>query len=148
MIKEFQRACREVKEDSSRTEIWRTIIGQYRPTFLSQCENAVKWSKAFVEDELTTVMFEGDAGGRQKARRIVRKLTDFSGNKSHDRPIQFDECASMGLDVRLIEGDQTLQDFVLTAHHCYMNVFMNTPAYKVIENHLGAAIIKNVTQPA
>ena len=34
------------------------------------------------------------------------------------------------------------QDTVLTIHHCYMHTMMNTPATKIIENHLGDAMIK------
>lgn len=37
-IQEFRRAFREVKDDASRIPIWQVIVGQYRPTFLSQCE--------------------------------------------------------------------------------------------------------------
>jgi hypothetical protein len=38
------------------------------------------------------------------------------------------------------------QDLVLSIHHCYMNSLMNTSAYKMIENHLGIAMVKNVQQ--
>lgn len=48
--------------------------------------------------------------------------------------------------MRLMENDPALQDLVLTVHHCYMHILMNTPAFKVIENHLGAALIKQQTQ--
>ncbi len=48
----------------------------------------------------------------------------------------------MGLKVVEIESDQQLQDLVLTVHHCYMHALMNTGAIKIIENHLGARLIK------
>ncbi len=48
----------------------------------------------------------------------------------------------MGLKVKLIEDDKKLQDLVLTVHHCFMHSIMNTPSYKLIENHLGAAFVK------
>jgi hypothetical protein len=91
-------------------------------------------------------MFAGHAHARKKAKAVVRKLTDYSGNKTHERHIHFDECEAMGLAVKEIESDQELQDLVLTVHHCYMHIFMNTPAFKVIENHLGAALIKQQAQ--
>ena len=34
------------------------------------------------------------------------------------------------------------QDLILTVHHCYMNLLMNTPAFKVIENHMGVGMNK------
>ena len=46
------------------------------------------------------------------------------------------------------EGEDKFQDLVLTIHHCYMHAMMNTPAYKIIENHLGDGMIKMIPQPA
>src|SRR5882672_1587668 len=49
---EFRRAIVEVKKDPRLIAIWQQIIGQYRPTFLGQCENAIKWSNEFVKRNL------------------------------------------------------------------------------------------------
>jgi ClpP class serine protease len=139
---EFKRAIKEVTKDPSTIPIWQSILSRYGPTFLSQCENAIAWSKEFVERQLETVMFAGDANASSKAKLIVRKLADYKGNRTHARHIHFDELVAMGLKVRLIEEDQALQDVVLTVHHCFMHTLMNTPAYKIIENHKGSAFVK------
>jgi ATP-dependent protease ClpP protease subunit len=139
---EFERACKEVKEDSSKIPIWQAIIGRYGPTFLSQCENAIDWSKKFVEKQLEQVMFHADPKAKEKAKKIVRQLTDYRGNKTHARHIHFEELQTMGLKVSLIEDDQDFQDVVLTVHHCFMHSLMNTPAFKMIENHKGSAFVK------
>lgn len=144
VIQEFRRAYREVHRDATKALIWQPIIGQYRPTFLSQCENSIKWSNEFVRDQLITVMFEGDADAFDKANRIVKMLTDYKRNKSHERHINYDECNSMGLNVEKIEDDGTLQDLILSVHHCYMHTLMNTPSYKIIENQLGTAFVKQI----
>lgn len=142
VISEFRRACREVKRDASKIPIWQSIISQYRPTFLSQCENAIKWSNEFVEEQLSSVMFDGEQNRKKTARNIRQKLTDYRGNKTHDRHIHIEECEAIGLKVEKIEADPDLQDLLLTVHHCYMHSLMNTPSYKMIENHLGAALVK------
>ncbi len=49
----------------------------------------------------------------------------------------------MGLDVSLIEDDQDLQELVLTVHHCFIHTLTNTMAGKIIENHLGNAVVKS-----
>lgn len=141
---EFARACKEVKEDKSKIPIWQAIIGQYRPGFLSQCENVIKWSEQFVRTQLEATMFEGTKDASKRARKIVKKLADYSGNKNHGRHIHIDECDEIGLNVSPLEDDPTLQDLVLTLHHCYMHVFQNTLAFKMIENHLGVALVKHV----
>lgn len=53
-----------------------------------------------------------------------------------------DECKDLGLKVDELEKNQGLQDLVLTVHHAFMNTLMNIPAFKIIENHLGRALMK------
>jgi hypothetical protein len=149
VIEEFNRAYKEVKADPMKAIVWQPIIGQYRPTFLSQCENAIKWSSQFVTKQLGDVMFAGTtpkekAAGRAKAKKVVKALSDYSGNRSHARHIHLEECKSLGLKILELESDPKLQDLVLTVHHCYMHALMNSGAYKIIENNLGDAFIKQV----
>jgi membrane-bound ClpP family serine protease len=147
VLKEFKRACKEVRDDPKKIPIWQSIIGQYRPTFIGQCENAIKWSNDFVRQQLATVMFHGDPAATKKASTIVKKLTSYTKNRTHERHVHYDECQAMGLKVFLMESDQTLQDLVLSVHHCYMHVFMNTAAFKGIENHLGTALFRHLARP-
>jgi hypothetical protein len=50
----------------------------------------------------------------------------------------------MGLKIFDLEDDGRLQDAVLTVHHAFMVTLSNTPAAKIVENHNGAAFVKNV----
>ncbi len=147
VVQEFKRAVREVKKDASRIVIWQEIIGQYRPTFLGQCENAIKWSNDFVEQQLADGMFKGLPDRKKKAKAITKALSNYPKNKSHDRHFHIDDCEKMGLVIKHLEADPVMQDLVLTVHHCYMNVMMNTNAFKVVENHKGVALIKQVPPP-
>jgi ClpP class serine protease len=70
VLREFKRAYREVKKDPSKLVIWQTIIGQYRPTFLGQCENAVNWSNSFVREQLEKVMFAADMTGTSTLKNV------------------------------------------------------------------------------
>lgn len=142
VIDEFKRAIREIKRDPSKVHVWEPIIRQYRPTFLGQCQNAITWSKQFVEEHLKNVMFKGDKAAITKARSITRRLLDFKKNKAHNRHIHMEECKTIGLVIERIEDDPELQDLILTVHHCYMHALMNTPSFKIIENHLGTAFVK------
>ncbi|MEK7354497.1 MAG: S49 family peptidase [Chloroflexota bacterium] len=146
VIEEFRRAYREVKRDPTKALLWQTIIGQYRPTFLSQCENSIRWSNAFVKEQLESVMFAGEPDAKEKASQIVKLLTNYRGNKSHDRHIHAEDCEAMNLKIESLEapGNEILQDLVLTVHHCYMHLLMNTGAYKVVENHMGTAFMKQI----
>ncbi len=58
----------------------------------------------------------------------------------------------MNLNIEMLEekGQALLQDLVLTVHHCFMITLANTAAFKIVENHLGRAHIRQqffVQQP-
>ena len=143
VVDEFKRAFREIKKDKTKIQVWGPILSQYRPTFLRQCENAIVWSRDFVEEQLRTVMFYRARNGKEKSKNIVRKLSSFTGNKAHERHIHAEELKRMGLKITDIEADDKLQDLILTVHHCYMYTLPNSSAFKIIENHLGTALVKN-----
>lgn len=154
VLKEFQTAYKEIKNDPTKIPVWQSIIGQYRPTFLSRCENAILQSNSFVKQQLADVMFCGEKDAKKKANHIVKCLTHYERNRAHDRHIHYEECRKMGLHVCAIEDaldsnggkDAEFQDLILTVHHCYMHTLMNTPTYKIIENHLGTGMSKNHIQ--
>jgi ATP-dependent protease ClpP protease subunit len=143
IVEEFKTAYSEIKQDPVKAAIWQPIINKYPPTLLSQSENAIKWSEEFVTKELTECMFEKDPDKHNKAKSIVASLTDYKGNKAHNRHISMEECQKMGLNVTAIESDHNLQELILTVHHCFMNSLMNTTCFKLIENHLGAAFARS-----
>lgn len=146
IIHEFKKALAEIKKDPAAVHVWRPILSQYGPTLLTECENGITWSNEFVTRQLKTVMFRNEprAKATAKAAKIVKALTDFRRNGSHARHIEFEECEKMGLNVRSIERDfdDEFQDLVLTVHHCFMHTLMNTPSFKLIENHMGATFVK------
>ena len=144
VIEEFRKAYEEIKQDPQKIVVWQFIIQRYTPSFLGQCENSIEWAKEFVKQQLEDNMFSAEPEKSVLAENIVTALTDFSGNKAHDRHIHFDECQKIGLRVGLLETDQALQDLVLTVHHCYMHSLMNTPAFKMIENQNGTAFVKHL----
>ncbi len=151
VLEEFEEACRQVKDSKYRISVWQNIIGQYPPSLLGRCQNAIDLSNTFVRKQLANVMLRGKPNARKKAADIVRDLTKYRRNKTHDKHIHFEECDKIGLNVKLIEEatdtmgrkDPEFQDLILTVHHCYMHLLMNTPAFKVIENQKGAGFCKN-----
>ena len=68
VLKEFERAAKEIKENPAKIPLWQVIIGKYHPTFIGECENAIKWSKNIVIEWLKTGMFKNDALVKYKNR--------------------------------------------------------------------------------
>ncbi len=143
VIEEFDRAKAEIKKDPSTIPIWREVIGKYHPTFIGECEKAIKWSSQIVGDWLETGMFNGDPNKKTKVKKIVKVLSNHKQMKSHGRHIGLDDCKKLGLKISEMEKlPKDLQDTFLTVHHTYMHSFGNTNAIKIIENHEGTAMVK------
>ena len=142
VIEEFRKAADEIQNNPSRIHVWQPILSKYHPTFLSQCENVIDHSSEIAQRILEQTMFKKCPDKTSRSKKIVEGLTEYSENKSHARHIHIDECKNLGLKVADLENDQDLQDLVLTVHHAFMNTLMNTAAFKIIENHLGRALVK------
>lgn len=144
VIAEFERAYTEIAADPQRANVWAPILAQYTPTFLGNCENAVKWSETFAREQLTDNMFFRQKNAKEKVDAVIEALTAYDEVKLHERQIGYKEAKKTGLRIRLLERSQKLQDVVLTVHHCYVHLLSNTPAFKIIENHEGASFVKIV----
>lgn len=141
VLEEFNRAHREIRLDPSRAAVWQPIISKYHPTLIGECEKAVKWANDMVRDWLTTGMFAGESAA--PVATIVDELTDHALTLSHSRHLSSDRCREIGLKVDALESDQDLQEAVLSVHHSALHTLSATAAYKIVENHEGAAYIQS-----
>ena len=143
ILDQFDLAKDECK-DPQLLGAWMPILPQYGPSLLLQCINALDLAENLVAEWLRTWMLapQGKDKAARKARAIARTLSNHTKFKSHGRPIHRDAARAMGLVVDNLEGDQVLQDLVLTVYHATMHTFAVTTAAKIIENHLGRAFVK------
>jgi len=142
VLEEFNRAIEEIKKDPESLPIWQTIIGKYHPTFIGQCEKAIKWSNEVVTEWLKTGMFKDDPDCDLKAVQISSWLADHELAKTHARHISTEQCIEKGLVIEQLEDlPNNLQDTILTVHHAYMHTLSNSNVIKIIENHKGKAIV-------
>lgn len=142
VIEEFDEAVREVIKDPRTTPIWQQIVAKYHPTFVGECKKAIDLCEQVVQDWLMTGMFSGDADAKKKVADIIYQLNNHADTKTHARHIHIDAVKAMGLKVVELESDSTLQDLCLTVHHAYMHTLASSPAIKIIENHLGNAVVQ------
>ena len=80
----------------------------------------------------------------ERATKIADALSDMESNKAHNKHLHYEICKDIGLTIEMLEEDNELQDLVLTVHHCYMHTLSNTNAFKIIENHAGIAMVRQV----
>src|SRR6187551_2314299 len=77
----------------------------------------------------------------QTIDNILKEFGDHALTKSHARHIALQECKDMGLKIEMMEDNQDLQEAVLTLHHITMRTLTDTPAVKIVENHILATIV-------
>jgi ATP-dependent protease ClpP protease subunit len=142
IIEEFTRASMEIKQDQSKIYVWQPIIAKYNPTLIGECQKAIAWSDTIVKEWLKTGMLADDPDKDAKCDTIVKELGDHALMKSHSRHLSMSRCKEIGLKIESMEENQDLQDAILTLHHAIIHTLMHTPAYKIIENQNGTALIR------
>ena len=143
VIEEFKKAVSEVKKDPAKLPLYRVLVEKYHPTFLGECEKAIQLSSDLVGEWLATGMFSGDPAAREKSKVVLKRLNNHKDTKQHDRHISAEKAKSFGLDVRMLEDDNQLQDLVLTLHHANVITMSQTSAAKIIENNFNSAFIQS-----
>lgn len=145
VVAEWERALAEIKADPDKIMVWRPILEQIPPTFISTCEHAINWSKEIGKKALMDGMFKDDPEAASKADVIVEGLTDAEKNMNHGKHLHREECEELGLKIMNLETDQEMQDAVLCVHHAFMISLMNTDQVKIIENDAGISHVKTAS---
>ena len=145
LLQEFKRIGREIRADPNSALLWQPVLSKINPGFITECENAVKWSAQMAENFLVGNMLKGKKNNVKLAKAIVKRLTDKANTIAHGRHIGFDEAVDIfGDGVEALENDQDFQDAILTVHHSTMITLGSTGATKIIENHTGRAFVKQM----
>jgi ATP-dependent Clp protease adapter protein ClpS len=85
-------------------------------------------------------MFVDKKNAARLAEKAVKYLGDHDSTKNHARHIPLEEAEKL-LKVIRLEDDHEMQDLVLTIHHAFMHTFGNSRAVKIVENHIGGAMM-------
>ncbi len=100
-----------------------------------------------MKDLVSTIDIRGH-NAKESANKVVEQLGSHEDTKTHARHIHIDEAKSLGLKIKSLESDfkKDFQDLVLTIHHAYMHTFASSTAIRIVENHLGNAIVFNLAK--
>ncbi len=146
LLEEVKKARLDISSNPNLAMFWSPILSKITPSFLERCEWAIKDANGFLQNTLRENMFSHLSKSEQdKKIESVSKVFANNEGRAHNTHIQYQQCFDSGLKVVKLEDDQKLQDLVLTIHHCYMHTLSNTGAFKVIENHLGRAMVRQQT---
>lgn len=142
ILDEFEQAKTEVAANPAVAPLWITKIQAYPHGFLNICKTTLDLAKDKVAEWLNTYMFQGLSEG--KGRSIAEWLGNAKEHKTHGRPINIDTARAKGLMLSALEGNQELQERVLSTFHATMVTFEITSCVKMIENHNGKGRFLNI----
>lgn len=146
IIEEFNTAKDEIAKNPSTMAVWQPIIAKYNPTLVGEAAKAIKWSLDMVDSWMQTGMFADAPDKADRSKKVIDELGDHALTLSHSRHISLSKAQALGIAVKALEEDQTLQDLVLAIHHASTQTLTETPAFKIIENQMGVAVINMVNQ--
>jgi ATP-dependent protease ClpP protease subunit len=142
IIEEFERAKKEIALDTKTIPVWQTILSNYSPTIIGECEKAIQQSEYIVSEWLNKNMFKDDPDKVSKISKIIKEIGSHNKTLVHDRHLHIDELKKLDLKIFELENDKILQDIILSVHHANIITLTQTPAYKIIENQIGKAFIQ------
>ena len=132
VLKEFDKAVNDVSRNPASLGLWQTIISKLNPTFLTLCQQADELSKNLADEILSYSTYSEDA-----CKRIKDVFVNNDDSKVHSRHIDINRCKEAGLTIEDLEADPTIQDLVLSIHHCCMILGETSNIVKVVENNIG-----------
>lgn len=137
VLEEFDKAVDDIRDRPSSLGLWQVIISKYNPTFLTECDNSVKWSKALARKWLKAANSSIDID------KVLETFLNHKDTFSHNRHISCSDCQNAGLvTVKRLEDNQSLQEAVLSLHHCYMILFDKFTISKIVENQNGNSFMQ------
>ena len=141
VLKEFENAKEDIRNNSESLGLWQVIVNKYNPTFLYSCSQAVALTNELSDKFLKKVGFD-----QSKINAIKTAFNDNTESKVHSRHLSKVKLQKLGLNVKSLEDDQNLQDLVLSLHHCYTILLESAPINKYVENNIGGRYLRILPQ--
>lgn len=142
ILDQFKRASEEITQRPESLPVWIPILNHYGPSLLQECENANRLTQKLTSSWLQQFMFANDPDAVKKAESISMYFSNNAEHLSHGRTIGINEAMRLGLNIIDMRNDPVLQEKVWELYVSIGLTWELSPAVKMLENHLGAAFIK------
>jgi hypothetical protein len=144
ILDQFEKAREAVAENPASVGAYLPMLQQYGPALLQMCENAEALAERLVGQWLEAYMFAGRDDAPALAAETAHWFNNHQVHQSHGLGIGRDAAREQGIVIDDLEDDEDLQDLVLSTFHATAITFNQSPAVKLIENHLGRRFMKSI----
>lgn len=147
IVDQFDQAKKEILQNAAAAGVWFPILQTIGPALLQEARNALDYGERMVAEWLERYMFAGDADAKAVAVAAAKLFNDAATHKSHGRRIDRDEARAQQIVVEDLEGNQQLQEAVLTLYHLVTIACEKGPASKLLHSDVDRMYVKNWAQP-
>jgi hypothetical protein len=148
IVDQFDRAKLDVLNNRDLAHVWAPVLQSLGPALLQEARNALDYAEQIVAEWLEQRMFariKNSRARRRAALQTAHHFNDAAIHKSHGRRIDRDEARAQNIVVEDLEGDQLLQEAVLTAYHVVTILFEKSPTAKILSSDHDRRWVKNWT---
>jgi hypothetical protein len=148
ILEQFQMAKDELQGNPGVMPAWLPILQQYGPALLQECQHYMALSEELVSIWLAKYMFKGEEDAEEHAKEVAQKLNNHAIWRSHARRIDMTWLANEArLKVIDLASNPELDDAVRALDIAIKITFTFSPAFKIVENGKGDALIGVATLP-
>ena len=151
VIKEFNKAEKEISTNPNLSLLWQPILEHIRPGFIGKCKQELKLSEETLKRSLIerNLIVKGNSDP-EKREEVAEDLAKYlNGNygddaavdkqiRVHAQGIGIDDlkqkCSPNDLNIKPLESNQKLQDEVMSAYHLMTILFEFSPITKIIHS--------------
>jgi len=143
VVEQFATAKEEILADQTTAHAWAPVLSSLGPSLLQEAQNALDYGESMVARWMSEYMFAGDSDRVEKGKKVAAHFNDAMTHKSHGRRIDRDEARLFGVVVEDLEGQQSLQEDVLSAYHLMTIFFEQSTASKFLWSNANRQWIKH-----
>jgi ATP-dependent protease ClpP protease subunit len=143
IMEEWEKSRQEITNNPVLVNVWEPILRKYHPTFVGQCEKAIKMADKIVRSWLDSgaLSHHPELKRPEKIDQVMQELGEHKMTLNHGRHVGFERAKELGLNVYPIESDPNIQEAVLSVHHAFCATLYQTPAIKIIQNQVGQTLV-------
>lgn len=141
IIAEFNRARSDILKNERAEHVWTPILQTYGPGLYELAVNLERHTKEKVKEWLQRK--EKKSEEADEIVKFFHDLPDF-----HAQRIGYESIRNLGLNVRLLEDKQELQDATMEAYHLATIGVENSGIVKFITSNTGQSWAKNTALPS
>lgn len=127
---QFDEARNAIMEDARAAHVWAPILAAYGPALYTRASNIENYAQTKIREWL-----KNKGKSEQQIELILKVFHDEP--KFHGQRIDYDIMSdgSMGLNVKLLEENQSLQNAVMQSYHLATIWVETSPTIKIVMNH-------------